>query len=127
MAKIIPFPKRPRQRTSALAPLCAISMSTSGATKRHTVFSILIASLWVLTVFLSPLIKLIALVDLFVLGVQTIYFWNTPDRHEGFIFLLHGAGYLALVFFTFFYGHKKFEQGFYERNASNNHSSVETL
>ena len=127
MAKIIPFPKVPRSRISNIGRPGRKYGNRPAATRRRSVFSILVAALWVFVVLFFPLIKVIAGFDLFILGVRAIYFWKTPDAHDGLVFLLHGSGYLALVIFMFFYDHKKFEQASCDRDSTCNRSEAKTL
>ena len=127
MATIIPFPGTPRPPVPNVRGPSGKSADQPPATNRRGVFSILAASLWVLIILFFPLIKVIAGIDLFILGVRAIYFWKTPSAHAGFVFFLHASGYLTLVIFMFFYDHKKFDHASCDRDSSRNRTKTKTL
>lgn len=127
MATIIPFPRTPRALLPYVSGPSGRCANQPPATKRRGFFSILTASLWVLIVLFFPLIKVIAGIDLFILGVRAIYFWNTPSAHAGLVFFLHALGYLTLVIFMFFYDHQKFNPASCDRDPSGNRTKTKTL
>ena len=127
MAKIIPFPKAFRTNVSAAGLIAAGYIHAPPRTQHRSIFSILIAAIWVVIVLFLPVIKIVAVIDLFILGMRAIYFWKIPHTHAGLVFMLHAVGYLALVCFMFFYDHKKFERGMCTSDLSDNPSTAKTL
>jgi Uncharacterized KleE stable inheritance protein len=56
------------------------------------------ASVWLVLVCLWPLARWIVGIDLCFQLIRTVYYWNTPDVHGGWTFLLHFTSFAALTY-----------------------------
>ena len=56
------------------------------------------AFVWLVLACLWPLARWIAGIDLCFQLIRTVYYWNTPNVHAGWTFLLHFASFAALTY-----------------------------
>jgi hypothetical protein len=56
------------------------------------------ASVWLVLVCLWPLARWIAGIDLCFQLIRTAYYWNAPNVHGGWTFLLHFGSFAALTY-----------------------------
>lgn len=58
------------------------------------------ASVWFAVVCLWPILQFVMGIDLLFQAIRTLAYWNTPNVHAGWTFLLHFAVFSALASFV---------------------------
>ncbi|WP_347990394.1 KleE stable inheritance protein [Methylomonas sp. AM2-LC] len=94
MAKIILFPN---SNTANKSPITQIRQQGKHWTKSLCILLVSIIKI-ILAIFWTP-IKWILSIDCFIQLLRTMYYWNTPDIHAGWVFLLHFSILTALMLF----------------------------
>ncbi len=61
------------------------------------------AAAWIMIVLLSPVWKWIAVIDMLFQLLKTMYYWDTPGAHAGWIAVLHIGVFLGLYFYVLFH------------------------
>lgn len=54
-------------------------------------------SVWFTLICLWPFLRIIVGIDLVFQGIRTLAYWNTPNVHAGWTFLLHFTAFVALT------------------------------
>ena len=68
--------------------------------KSEGFFAALIRCLWVVVVLVWPVLKWLISVEVFFQAIRAIYYWDKPDVHAGWTFLLHFAVLTIITYFV---------------------------
>ena len=102
MAQVIKFPKSLSDKSSDNPP--PGDVTSTRMPHRHPSLPRrarhgLRVGLWVLLVLTWPLWRWLAMTDLFIQFIRTMYYWNTPGMHPGLVLLIHILAMAALAAF----------------------------
>ena len=103
MANIIKFPKLPRESAPVVTAGPKPAAKAAPAVKSHRFSSGLDTVVWVVVVLLSPVLEKILSIDVFFQLIRMLYYWNTPEVHAGWTFLLHFGVLTALTCYVALY------------------------
>ncbi|WP_426116065.1 KleE stable inheritance protein [Massilia sp. PWRC2] len=102
MAQVIKFPKPRSDKSSDNPPPVAVTSTRMPYRRpslprrvRHGLW----VGLWVLVVLTWPVWRWLAVFDLFIQSVRTMYYWHTPSMHPGLVLLMHVLAIAALAAF----------------------------
>lgn len=102
MAQVIKFPKSLSDKSSDNPPPMAVtptSMLDRRPSLPRRVRHGLRVGLWILVVLTWPLWRWLAIADLFIQFIRTMYYWNSPGMHPGLVLLMHILAMAALAAF----------------------------
>jgi hypothetical protein len=63
----------------------------------------LVSMVWVIVMLTWPLLKRIASADMIVQSLRLLYYWNAPDVHSGWTFVLHLGAWVGAMCLMFSY------------------------
>ncbi len=95
-SNIIVFPKR----GGRLAPPSPVCVSVSSANTVKTVFEGLVWFVWIATVLVWPVLKMVLSIEVFFQFIRMIYYWDTRGVHANWTFLLHFTALVAITWFV---------------------------
>lgn len=79
------------------------SLSPRSPSRIRAFMSGLVRVLWTITVLVWPVLKWVISISAAFQLMRTLYYWNTPDVHAGWVFLLHFFVLTALTYFVSIY------------------------